>query len=622
MVHRVAIGIDDFRTLRESGLEYVDKTDLIRGLLDRPGVLVSLFPRPRRFGKSLNLSMLRAWFEKRDEDLSHLFRDLSIWQAGDEYRAHFQRYPVIYFNFKGSKASSFALCERSIREKIIDLYAQHRAVLDGGKLNEIDARRYREILGGTADPALFVRALLDLSSYLSAHHGEKVVILIDEYDEPIHAGHVHGYSGQILDFMRLFLGEGLKSNPHLFKAVVTGILRVAKENLFSGLSSVEDCVRSAADSAEQGSAPPPLSRLRPPSGALNNLGVYSLLRREMHTCFGFTEAEVVGLLTREGRADKLEEVRAWYNGYLFGGEVIYNPWSILCFLDSADASLEPYWLSTSSNDLVRELLELHAFNYQPFFQTLLEGGSIVRNVEENVVLGDIRTYQDSLWSLLLFSGYLKAERRPVPFGEPPAHALSIPNREVRSVYSGTFRRWMGARMEGHGGGVDRLTRALLKGDVEAFEEQLQAFVTNVLSYHDPGNLDPERVYQGFLVGLLAVLEPDYEVRSNRESGAGRPDVWIRPRKPGNPGIVMELKVARPRRRTLAQALSQGLTQLTENDYGAELRAAGATPVFAFAVAFDGKEVRVASPKARRAAPKARAAAPKRRAGVKKAAGRG
>jgi len=433
-------------------------------------------------------------------------------------------------------------------------------VLDGGRLGEVETRRYRQILDGTADQALFDRALLDLSAYLHAHHGEKVVILIDEYDEPIHTGHVHGFAAEILEFMWAFLGSALKSNTHLQRAVMTGILRVAKENLFSGL---------------------------------NNLGVYSLLRPEFNTCFGFTETEVAALLERSGRSDKLDLVRAWYNGYLFGGEVIYNPWSILCFLDSIGAELRPYWLSTSSNDLVKELLELHAFRFQPVFEALLEGSSIERVVEENVVLSEIRTDQDALWSLLLFSGYLKAEQRSMGRGERPAHALSIPNREVREVYSGTFRRWMEAHMAGHGGSVDRLTRALLHGDAEAFEEQLQAFVTNVLSHHDPGHLDPERVYHGFVVGLLAVLEPGHDVRSNRESGAGRPDVLIRPRQPGKPGVVLELKVAKPGKKTLAQALAEGLAQLEAKNYGAELQAAGATPVHAFAVAFDGKKVRVA-----------------------------
>jgi hypothetical protein len=559
MVPRVPIGIDDFRKLRETGLEYVDKSDLIRALLDRAGVEVVLLPRPRRFGKTLNLSMLRYWFEKRDEDLSHLFRDLAIWQAGDEYRAHFQRYPVIHFNFKGSKGASFEHSLASIREKIIDLYAAHRAVLD-----ERPARRDRratlpQILDGTADQALYERALLDLSGYLHAHHGERVVILIDEYDEPIHAGHVHGYSARILDFMRAFLGAGLKSNPHLFRAVVTGILRVAKENLFSGL---------------------------------NNLGVYTLLRRDFNRCFGFTEAEVTALLLRCGRSDRLADVRAWYNGYLFGGEVIYNPWSVLCYLDSSDSRARPYWLSTSSNDLVRELLERYALTLQPAFETLLEGGNIERRLEENVVLADLTVSEDALWSLLVFSGYLKAEEAPDDALGRAVHRLSIPNREVREVYSGTFASWLKRRVEARGGRLADLTEALLEGDAEGFEEQLQAFITDVLSYHDPGKLHPERVYQGFLVGLLAVLEPGHQVRSNRESGKGRSDVMIRPTRPGDPGVVLELKVARAGKKTLDQALAEALAQLQTRDYAAELRASGAAPVHAFALAFDGKEVRV------------------------------
>ena len=553
------IGVDDFRKLRENGLEYVDKTDLIRRLLDRPGVEVVLLPRPRRFGKTLNLTMLRCWFEKREEDLSHLFQDLAIWQAGSDYRASFQRHPVIHLSFKGSKAATFEGCRAVIREKIIDLYNERRHLLDEGHLGAVDARRFQQILDGTAEQALYERALLDLSGHLHSHHGEKVVILIDEYDEPIHAGYLHGYAQKILDFMRNFLGAGMKGNAHLFRAVITGILRVAKENLFSGL---------------------------------NNPGVYTLLRPEYGTCFGFTEAEVTALLERSGRAGALGGVRAWYNGYLFGGEVVYNPWSILCFLDSSDAELRPYWLQTSSNDLVRELLERYSVKLQPVFEALLEGGTIERVLDDNVALSELRTSEDALWSLLVFSGYLKAEKRSRGEGEQSSHLLSIPNREVRQIYATTFRSWMKARVEGSGGSLDELTEALLGGDAESFEEQLQLFVTNLLSYHDPGKLRPERVYHGFVVGLLAVLEPDYQVRSNRESGKGRPDVTIRPSSPGKPGVVLELKVARPGRKTLEEALAEGLSQLSARDYGAELRAAGAAPVHAMVVAFDGKDVRV------------------------------
>ncbi len=556
---RIPIGLDDFRALREQRLEYVDKSHLIREILDRPGVQAIVFPRPRRFGKTLNLSMLRCWFEKTDEDLSHLFQDLSIWQAGEEYRASFQRYPVLLFNFKGTKAETFEGCWGAIREKIIDLYDEHRYLLDSGSLTEVEVRRYRQILDGSDDSTLYRRALLDLSAYLHRHHGEKVVILIDEYDEPIHAGHFHGYAAPIIEFMRAFFTNGLKTNPHLYRAIVTGILRVGKESLFSDA---------------------------------NNIDVYTLLAPQFNTAFGFTEAEVTALLERNGRADSLEAVRTWYNGYLFGGTVIYNPWSVLCFLQREEANPKPYWLSTSSNDLVRELLQRYALRIQPVFERLLEGCGIERMLDENVVLSEIREDENALWSLLVFSGYLKAEAIDDDALGRAVHRLSIPNREVRHVYATTFRSWMEKRMVGHGGSLDKLTRALLEGDAETFEEQLQAFVTNVLSFHDPGTLDPERVYQGFVVGLLAVLEPAYQVRSNRESGKGRPDVLIRPMELGKAGVVLELKVAKPGKKTLEQALSEGLAQLRGQNYGAELRAGGALPVHGFAVAFDGKEVRV------------------------------
>jgi hypothetical protein len=571
MPPRIPIGIDDFRKLRENRLEYVDKSGMIRELVDRSGVEVVLLPRPRRFGKTLNLSMVRCWFEKRDEDLSHLFEGLSIWQAGDDYRAHFQRYPVIHLSFKETKLDRFERVLATIHRKIQVLFRDHAYLLESERLAEWELRDFRAVLEGSAGSALHERALLDLSGYLHAHHGEKVMILIDEYDEPIHAGHVHGYSPEILDFMRAFLGAGLKSNVHLFKAVVTGILRVAKENLFSGL---------------------------------NNLDVYTLLARPFNTAFGFTEPEVAALLERCGRSDALADVRRWYNGYVFGGEIVYNPWSVCNFLQREDDKPRPYWLSTSSNDLVRELLERYALELEPLFEALLEGGSIERTLDENVVLGELRRSEGALWSLLVFTGYLKAEAAPDDALERPVHRLSIPNREVREVYSTTFRGWMRDRMEGHGGDVARLTEALLGGDAEVFEEQLQAFVTNLLSYHDPGKLHAERVYHGFVVGLLAVLEPGHQVRSNRESGKGRSDVMIRPLRPGHPGVVLELKVARAGKKTLAQTLTEGARQLQAMDYEAELRAAGAAPIFAFAVAFDGKTARV------RAVPPRKAAGPR------------
>jgi len=552
------MGIDDFRRIRDDKLEYVDKTDMIRQVIDRRGVQVLLLPRPRRFGKSMNLSMLRYWFEKRDEDLSHLFQDLSIWSAGDEYRAHFQKYPVIHFNFKESKHAEFDRVMEVIKKKIEDLFHRYDYLLRSDRLSDWQVRDFRAVLDRTASGAVYERALFDLSTYLHIHHGEKVLILIDEYDEPIHAGHVHGYGPRILEFMRSFLGAALKSNEHLYKAVITGILRVAKENLFSGL---------------------------------NNIAVYSLLGKEFNTSFGFTDEEVASLLDRSARGDRLGDVRAWYNGYLFGGEIIYNPWSVLSYLEREDTVPKAYWLGTSSNDLVHELLEAHALKMEHVFEDLLEGRSVETFLDENVVLSEIRTNDDALWSLLVFSGYLKAD--PLPYDSivgKVVYRLSIPNREVREVYSSTFQRWIKTNLTAQGGDVGKLARALLSGDAEAFEDQLQRFVQNVLSYYDIAKLDPERVYHGFVLGLLAALEPEYIVRSNRETGSGRPDVTIRPRLAGKPGALLELKLARKGKKTPAAALREGLAQIRSKGYAADLWAAGVSDVHAFAVAFDGKRV--------------------------------
>ncbi|MBK8251807.1 MAG: AAA family ATPase [Polyangiaceae bacterium] len=446
-----------------------------------------------------------------------------------------------------------------LQEKIIDLYIEHRAILDAANLHPAERTRYQQIVERTADRAVYERALFDLSRHLSVATGERVVVLIDEYDEPLHAGYLHGYSDEVMDVIRNLLGAVLKSNPHVQFAVVTGILRVAKENLFSGL---------------------------------NNLAVYSLLAKPFHTCFGFTESEVISLLERNGQLNHLTTVRSWYNGYVSGGEVIYNPWSILCYLDSGEAEVKPYWLSTSSNELVRQLLERYVASDKVPFDELLQGNSIERLLDENVALGEIGTRKDALWSLLVQSGYLKAEKRSRGADEQPTHLLSIPNQEVRQLYSTTFVEWMTRGVEAAGGSIEALKQAIISGDAPGFQNQLQRFVTNLLSYHDPGALAPERVYHAFLVGLLAVMEPAHAVRSNRESGKGRPDVLVRPMSPGSAGVVMELKVVGKPHKTLKSALQGGLKAFLELDYGAELRAAGADPIHAYAIAFDGKEVRV------------------------------
>jgi hypothetical protein len=543
------IGISDFRELREKRLVYVDKTRLVIEMLDHAGSKVLLLPRPRRFGKTLALSMLRCFFERQDEDLSGLFEGLEVWEAGEKYRRHFRRYPVVFLTFRDLKASTFEGCRDDLHKKIQVLYREHRAVLDAGVLEAGEVRDYQAILDGTAEPVLYRQALGELSKYLHRTTGERAIMLIDEYDEPIHAGFVHGYGPEVIELFRAVLTHGLKDNPHLERGVVTGVLRVSRESIFSGL---------------------------------NNLAVHTLLQRSFSTCFGFTQSEVEGLVTQAGRSGALELVRTWYDGYDFGGTVIYNPWSVLCWLADEDAQPRPHWLNTSSNELVQRLLQGRAAELHEPFSRLLAGEGVERVLDENVVLDQLEDSDDALWSLLVFSGYLRAQR--LPPAQPswlPAYRLSIPNAEVRLLYTSTFAQWMRARMKGSGGQLERLLAALLLGDAVRFEQQLGVLVTNLLSYHDLGASEPERVYQVFVLGLLAALEPEHRVRSNRESGSGRPDVLVCPAVPGQPGVVLELKVVRGGK-TMEQVLEDA----------AELRASGAEPVHVLVVGFDGKQVRV------------------------------
>jgi hypothetical protein len=572
---RLPIGISDFRELRECGLRYVDKTDFVAGVVTAANKVL-LFPRPRRFGKTLNLSTLRCFVERvpRDEepasdsrpaaaapeDARALFAGLAIEQRPEAW-AHFQRYPVIFMTFKDIKANTFALALSAIRKEIARAYEDHRYLLESGELSGQAKQRFVEILGGEGDETLYWSALRDLSTHLHRHHGEAVAILIDEYDTPIHAGFGAGYYDSIVQFFRNFLSGGLKDNSHLWKGVLTGILRVAKESLFSGL---------------------------------NNLSVCSVLSPSFADAFGFTPGEVASLAEDCGRADSLPDMERWYNGYRFAGQIIYNPWSVLNFLAAPDAVLRPYWVSTGSMDMVRDMLLGRAGDDEGDIETLLRGKSITKLVDENVALRDLPPSGDAVWGFLLFTGYLTATRVRQR-DELVEVRLKIPNREVRAGYRTIFKTWLSQAL-GDGARVHSLTRALLAGDAETAQRLLQGLLLRSLSLHDTGvgPGEPERVYHAFMLGLLVWLGPRYRVTSNREAGYGRCDLMIVAKTPGQPGVVMELKTVRKdKRETPAKAMTAALRQLRERDYAAELRAAGASPVREIGVVFEGKKVNVA-----------------------------
>ncbi len=553
---RFPIGISDFRKLREGSYHYVDKTPLIEAVLSA-GAEVLLMPRPRRFGKTLNLSMLRYFLEKSPEDRTALFAGLAV-ASSELARPHFQRYPVVFLTFKDVKASSWKGCLDGIANVVSDAYREHASVLTDGQVDAADAALFAAIRERRATSTDLAIALRLLSRLLAQHHGERVVILLDEYDTPIHAGYAKGYYDEAIAFFRDFLSGGFKDNEHLWKGVLTGILRVAKESLFSGL---------------------------------NNIAVYSILRSEMASYFGFTEPEVRGLVEALGRPDLQDGIRAFYNGYVFGREAIYNPWSVLCYLDSADKDLLPFWIDTSSNDLVRDLLLTGPRGVQSELEALLAGGTIDEPVEENIVLRDVTADSGAVWSFLLFTGYLKAVEVSVVEGERWAK-LAVPNAEVAIALRKMTQGWFASQV----GGAEALREmlaALLRGDGPTVERYLSQMVKVNLSYFDTGGPAPERFYHGLVVGLLAGLGPRYEVRSNRESGFGRCDVMVLPREAGKPGVVMELKrVEGEAGETVEKAVEAALKQIRGRDYAAELRARGAAPIHEVAAVFDGKRAYV------------------------------
>jgi len=540
-----ALGESDFRKLRELDAGYVDKTDFIAQVLRDPSEVL-LFPRPRRFGKTINLSALGYFLRKTDEDLSHLFEGLAV-TRDPAAMAHFQKYPTLFVTFKDVKASSFAEMLEGIGSRIRQLYEEHSYLLKKASLSVGQAESFQRILASKATKQDLQGSVFELSRMLHDHHGTRVAILIDEYDTPIQSGYVNGFFDDVVLFFRNFLSAALKDNVALFKGVLTGILRVAKENMFSGL---------------------------------NNIDVNSILSPRYATCFGFTEEEVAGILDPA----RLEEARSWYNGYLFGGQVIYNPWSILNFIQRG--VLAPYWVNTGSNDLIERLATQRGMGLSALSAALLNGETIEVPVDDNITLRDIDERPHALWNFLLFSGYLKLASLELREGRYTG-ALCIPNKEIQIVYEDMFRHWL-EKAAPHRSMVDELVQALLEGDAPTVESFLQDMLLRVLSYQDGAGREPENLYHGLVLGLLVHLEPEYQVRSNREAGFGRADVMIIPKTKGRPGVVMELKVPFGKE-TPQIALEKAEKQLRARKYAAEVQNAGASAVQQYAMVFDGKQ---------------------------------
>jgi len=557
---RLPIGYSDFREIIDGKLDFVDKTLLIKEVIEDSAKVI-LITRPRRFGKTLNLSMLQHFFaaEVRGQATKTLFSNLKITTDASSME-HQGKYPVIFISLKDVKDHNYKVVYDGICKLMSDVYSDHQFLLSSHKLSSQQKKVFTSILEREGSEIDIANSLKDLTRYLSEHFGAKSWVLIDEYDTPIQSGYLQGYYNEIVGFMRKFFGAALKDNPYLEKAVMTGILRVSKESMFSGL---------------------------------NNLKVCSVLNAKYSAYFGFTELEVNELFGR-AQLDK-SSIKAWYNGYQIGETVLYNPWSIINCIDE-QGLVQPYWINTSDNALIKELLIKSNENFKEQFEKLLQGRTVEKLIDENFVFGDLNKNENAVWSLLLMAGYLKvtAQQRT---NQGLLCELAIPNQEVRNLYQQIVEQWLSSNY-----GVEwynQLLNHLLTGNLVEFERYFKQLMDETVSYHDTAT-DPEAFYHGLLVGITASLHGDqnYELQSNRESGMGRYDYMVFSKDNSKPTLILEFKklAASKNQETLETKLTEcaneALAQIAQKNYVVDAQRRGSTNVLKIGLAFCGKQFKM------------------------------
>lgn len=558
MPRTVAIGIQNFEQIIKNNYFYVDKTLFIKEWWEA-GDEVTLITRPRRFGKTLTLNMVERFFSvNKYANSREVFENLQIWQE-EKYQALQGTYPVIFISFAGVKETSFASAKRKINDILTTLYAQNYFLLEKADLKKTEIDFFNSV-SMDMDEVIASVAIQHLSEYLSRYYGKKVLILMDEYDTPLQEAYVNGYWNEMVAYIRSLFNNTFKTNPYMERAIMTGITRVSKESIFSDL---------------------------------NNLKIITTTSEKYANLFGFTEKEVFAAMDESGLTDK-EEVKKWYDGFTFGKQKdIYNPWSIINYLDNR--KFDVYWANTSQNSLAGKLIQTGDIDIKSDFQTLLEGGTICTLLDEEIVFNYLDNHAEAIWSMLLASGYLKVVAVEGA-GEEAKYTLALTNHEVSQMFYKMVRGWFQNKEQSQ----KKFLQALLKNNLEEMNYYLNKLTNSIFSYYDVGNGEKweqaERFYHGFVLGLIVELTDDYTIRSNRESGLGRYDVLLYP-KTGKDGIIIEFKAVREEKKeTLESAVELAMQQIEEKQYEQELLASGvpAGQIRKYAFAFQGKNVLIAT----------------------------
>ena len=548
------IGISDY-VRAQSEYYYVDKTLLIKEFLNQKP-LVSLFTRPRRFGKTLNMDMLRVFFEISDDDTSKYFVDKAIWKCGEEYRSHQGKYPVIFLTFKDVKFDNWNDTIGKIRGLLQEEYGRHQELMNSDKISEYEKEYFKTILNSKANEVELSSSLERLSKMLATHYEKAPVIIIDEYDTPIQEGYSKNFYDNIIGFMRNFFSGAFKDNKNLSYGFLTGILRIAQESIFSGL---------------------------------NNLTVNSVMDEEFDSFFGFTSDEVKTMLSYYGVSEKEEELKDWYDGYLFGNEEIYNPWSVINYI-SRGCIPQAYWVNTGKNEILEDVMRVATDDITERLHALLLGEQVIARIDQNVVYRSLTEDPANIYSLLLVAGYLKTPKKELQADGAYLCEVSIPNREIAAVYKSEILSHFLQTGAITRTTANKIAESLYANDYKKLQSAIGEYMDKSISFFDGG---AEGFYHGLMLGLIALMDNQYKIKSNRESGDGRFDVCLIPREKRYPGIILELKwKAKLSESELDKWANEALEQIDKLRYDSEMKEDGINDILKFGIAFSGKKVSV------------------------------